>query len=156
MTLILICVETAGMRVVFTTVRILCRHFLKASLSHLYQQLYKEMLSIKSNKKDSTTDNSPDIICPVCHSNAVYKYGKNKTGKQRYICLICNKQFMPGVTKSILSNPKCPSCGKQMHVYKNESGFLRYRCSDYPHCRTFLKNDRKLHFNKTLSAIQSS
>ncbi|MFQ3573261.1 MAG: IS1 family transposase [Thermodesulfovibrionales bacterium] len=84
-----------------------------------------------------------DVTCPTCHSNAVYRYGKNRSGRQRYICLICNKQFVPGIARFINNNPVCPSCGRQMHRYKNEDGFLRYRCSDYPKCRTFLKKQRK-------------
>lgn len=26
------------------------------------------------------------MICPVCGKNEVYKYGKSKTGEQRYLC----------------------------------------------------------------------
>jgi ssDNA-binding Zn-finger/Zn-ribbon topoisomerase 1 len=33
----------------------------------------------------------------------------------------------------------CPLCGKKMYVYRKETGFMRYRCSEYPVCGGYLK-----------------
>ncbi len=80
------------------------------------------------------------IICPSCNSDAVYRYGKIKTGKQRFMCIICGNQFTPGASKSqVKGKPVCPECGKQMNVYKLEGNVIRFRCSGYPVCKTFKK-----------------
>ncbi|HAM53467.1 MAG TPA: hypothetical protein DCP92_23265 [Nitrospiraceae bacterium] len=34
-----------------------------------------------------------EIKCPWCESEALYKYGKAWTGKQRFLCMMCGKQF---------------------------------------------------------------
>lgn len=92
------------------------------------------------------------LSCPFCDSSALYKYGKTKSGKQRFQCLICNRQFSIGATKQeVQGKPNCPNCGKQMHLYKIEGKIIRFRCSDYPVCKTFKKfkleedNDELLH-----------
>ena len=38
----------------------------------------------------------PAIQCPRCGSEAYNSYGHTKNGKQRYICLVCNRQFVNG------------------------------------------------------------
>jgi transposase-like protein len=78
--------------------------------------------------------------CPNCHSEAFYRYGKVRGGKQRYICLLCTRQFVVGAAERAASDkPRCPECGSSMHVYKRETRMIRYRCSNYPGCRTFTK-----------------
>jgi DNA-directed RNA polymerase subunit RPC12/RpoP len=78
--------------------------------------------------------------CPACDSEAVYKYGKTRQGKQRFLCLNCNRQFVLKSAKMRMKNsPRCPACGKKMHVYMHEADGTRFRCSDYPLCRTFIK-----------------
>jgi transposase-like protein len=78
--------------------------------------------------------------CPRCNSDALYKFGKTKIGKQRYICQVCNRQFVLGKTRVEVKNrPSCPKCGKPMHIYMRSDSFIRFRCSDYPKCRTFTK-----------------
>lgn len=81
-------------------------------------------------------------VCPVCGSTAVYKYGRACTGKQRYLCLRCNRQFT-GLGERPASydesRPKCPACKKPMHRYMKDDNNIRYRCSSYPGCRTFYK-----------------
>ena len=80
------------------------------------------------------------IKCPVCNSEALYKYGKTKTGKQRFQCLICGRQFSHGAkTQEIQGKPFCPSCDRPMHLYKIEGEVIRFRCSGYPVCKTFRK-----------------
>jgi transposase-like protein len=81
-----------------------------------------------------------DKKCPRCDSDALYKFGKTKNGKQRYKCQLCNRQFVLGKTRLEVKNrPDCPSCGKPMHVYMRSDYFIRFRCSDYPNCKTFHK-----------------
>lgn len=78
--------------------------------------------------------------CPICDSEALYKYGKTITGKQRFLCLLCGRQFSPGARQFEMRNrPDCPKCARPMHFYKRELLVIRLRCSDYPICRTFLK-----------------
>lgn len=80
------------------------------------------------------------VNCPLCSAEAVYKYGRTKTGKQRFQCLICGRQFSDSAKKQeIQGKPICPECGKQMHLYKIEADVIRFRCSDYPKCKTFKK-----------------
>lgn len=79
-------------------------------------------------------------ICPVCDSEAIYKYGKTRDGKQRFQCLMCGRQFSQGAKKqAIQGKPICPECGNPMHLYKIEGEVIRFRCSDYPVCKTFRK-----------------
>ena len=91
------------------------------------------------SKKLSHALNSK-IRCPRCNSDAWYKYGKTKNQKDRYLCLVCNRQFVPGTKREEpVARPTCPTCGKTMHVYMRNSRYTRFRCADYPECRTFLK-----------------
>lgn len=81
-----------------------------------------------------------DIKCPSCNSAACYKYGKAWTGKKRFLCLICGRQFTFGAKKiETKTKPNCPKCGRLMHIYKREAETVRLRCSAYPTCRTFRK-----------------
>jgi transposase-like protein len=78
--------------------------------------------------------------CPSCDSEAIYRYGRIKTGKQRFMCLVCRTQFTLGAQKTqVKGKPACPECGKPMNVYRIEGGVIRFRCSAYPGCRTFRK-----------------
>lgn len=81
-----------------------------------------------------------DIMCPHCNLDAVYKYGKTWQGKQRYLCLICGRQFTQNSGRAeVKDRPVCEVCGKIMHLYKKENKVLRFRCSGYPACKTFKK-----------------
>jgi ssDNA-binding Zn-finger/Zn-ribbon topoisomerase 1 len=80
------------------------------------------------------------IQCPSCHSDAVYRYGTISTGKQRFICLICERQFVPEAKNTqFIDKPRCPNCSKIMHSYMKGVEYMRFRCSDYPQCKTYLK-----------------
>jgi transposase-like protein len=80
------------------------------------------------------------VICPKCNSTALYKYGKTSAGNKRYLCLVCNRQFTKdSFRKEIKGRPSCPACGKKMHVYMRGNRFIRFRCSGYPGCKTFIK-----------------
>jgi transposase-like protein len=80
------------------------------------------------------------IRCPVCNAVAVYRYGKVKNHKQRYLCMMCGRQFTLDHSRmEYRGKPLCPICGKAMHVYMKENQVIRFRCSSYPDCRTYKK-----------------
>jgi len=82
----------------------------------------------------------PETRCPSCDSEALYKYGKLRSGKQRFLCLMCGKQYTRDPKKIIAQGkPICQECGKTMHLYKIEGDVIRFRCSGYPGCKTFKK-----------------
>ena len=84
------------------------------------------------------------IACPACASDAVYRYGHSREGKQRYICLICKRQFVPERSRAeVTDRPVCDLCGRHMHLYKREKDYLRFRCSGYPVCHNFTKVTNK-------------
>ena len=77
--------------------------------------------------------------CPLCESVQINRYGKSKQGKQRFRCMACGRQFLAAPDRSTAQNPRCPNCLSTMHIYKKEGQVVRYRCSGYPSCRTYLK-----------------
>jgi DNA-directed RNA polymerase subunit RPC12/RpoP len=80
------------------------------------------------------------IHCPKCQSDALNRYGKTANGKRRYICLVCGRQFIVNPARKVPENrPNCPQCGKPMHCYKREPDLIRFRCSAYPNCKTYVK-----------------
>lgn len=80
------------------------------------------------------------INCPSCNTDTAYKYGRAWTGRQRFLCLMCGKQFTDGSRVSLIKGkPKCSRCGKVMNIYKIEGEVIRFRCSGYPDCKTFKK-----------------
>lgn len=81
-----------------------------------------------------------EVKCESCGSEAVYRNGRIKTGRQRYLCLVCGSQFTPGAGKvHVKGKPAFHECGKPMNVYKLEGNIIRFRCSGYPECKTFRK-----------------
>jgi hypothetical protein len=75
-----------------------------------------------------------------CGSDAVYRYGKIKGGKQRFVCLMCGRQFVIDSSRNeVLNKPLCSICGRHMNLYKREKSALRFRCSGYPECRVYRK-----------------
>jgi transposase-like protein len=82
------------------------------------------------------------VVCPNCGSEAIYRYGRVASGKQRYICIICRKQFSPAARRPEPRNKRvCPECGAIMHVYMKTDETVRYRCSNYPECKTYIKDN---------------
>ena len=81
------------------------------------------------------------VVCPRCASEAIYRYGRTVAGHKRYLCQVCRRQFTlaASIWLSAAERPACPACGKPMHVYMRLAGLTRFRCSDYPNCKTFLK-----------------
>ena len=68
-----------------------------------------------------------NIRCPQCSSEAVNKYGSVGGGKQRYICLVCERQFVVNPDKMQFKNrPDCPKCGKPMHAYMKGPDYIRF------------------------------
>jgi len=83
------------------------------------------------------------VFCPRCRSDAIYRYGKTASGRKRYLCQVCHRQFSLKRSGQLEASerPACPTCGKPMHVYMRTGGFIRFRCADYPDCRTFFKQE---------------
>jgi len=81
------------------------------------------------------------IECPKCRSRAVYRNGKTYYHIQRYLCLMCGRQFVPGRRRDYGGpRPQCPVCGAKTHVFKRKEGKgTVFRCSRYPLCRTYVK-----------------
>lgn len=81
------------------------------------------------------------VFCPRCRSDAIYRYGKTATGRKRYLCQVCGRQFSLKRSGHLEAQerPGCPRCGRPMHVYMRRGDYIRFRCSDYPDCRTFFK-----------------
>lgn len=78
--------------------------------------------------------------CPACGSTASYRYGRTSNGKRRRICLICNRQYVVDAPpQAAVPRPQCPECGHPMHRYRRQPGVLRYRCRNYPECKTYVK-----------------
>lgn len=84
------------------------------------------------------------IICPKCGSEAHYRYGRSKQGKQRFLCIVCDRQFVlnPGHVR-LLNKPACAVCGSMMYLYKRDKDITRFRCSRYPACRTYSKTSTR-------------
>lgn len=96
--------------------------------------------NFESQNEPDDVKGNPDHRCPDCSSEAVYRYGRTKNAKQRFLCLVCGRQFVRGSRRHDMKNrPECPACGKKMHLYKKEPSLIRFRCADYPQCRTFIK-----------------
>lgn len=74
------------------------------------------------------------IKCPKCNKTHLYKYGKDpKTGKQKYQCTSCKRQFKVGDKGDgkVIKHPwlpKCPKCSHRMEIYKWRQHFKRLRC----------------------------
>jgi transposase-like protein len=84
------------------------------------------------------------VECPRCGSDTIYRYGKTHTGKARFRCLSCDRQFIVNPRRrEIKERPACPRCGGKMHLYGKGAGFARFRCASYPVCRSYLKVEEK-------------
>lgn len=80
------------------------------------------------------------VGCPKCRNDGRHRYGYIGMGKQRLICLLCGRLFFPSVIRKQWKNkPDCPACGKRMYFYQQGKGYFRFRCSDYPSCKQYLK-----------------
>lgn len=71
-----------------------------------------------------------NICCPECFSKNLYKYGKDKTGKQKYQCKTCHKQFTKNSSaKQKLNYPKCPICGAGTYLHHDYEHYSRFKCN---------------------------
>ena len=72
------------------------------------------------------------IHCPKCNNNhSFYRYGKDKSGFQKYLCRKCGHQFAPDAPagkpgkpreRAIPSEYPCPVCGRPLYSGKNDRG----------------------------------
>jgi predicted RNA-binding Zn-ribbon protein involved in translation (DUF1610 family) len=86
------------------------------------------------------------IRCPRCGSEAIYRFGNTATGKRRFLCQVCSRQFITDYSSDKLNLPErpvCTFCGARMHVYMRDAQKIRFRCSRYPGCRGFSRLDRQ-------------
>lgn len=82
------------------------------------------------------------IKCPKCGSDAYHRYGFTKNGKVRRLCLVCERQYVVDSSwRPAPNRPDCPVCKQPMHVYRRHADAVRYRCRNYPECKTFVKVD---------------
>lgn len=84
-------------------------------------------------------DTIEKISCPKCVSEAVYRDGKSRTGKQRHLCLMCGTQFTASHRMRVHVRPFCSTCGSPMYLYKDEEAIVCFRCSRYPLFKTYKK-----------------
>lgn len=82
--------------------------------------------------------------CPKCNYSAkFYKYGKDSSGNQKYLCLRCKHQFVlsvfpPGIRKPGSGRkpslnrkyPSCPKCGKASFLHHDYPTHSNFRCTD--------------------------
>jgi ssDNA-binding Zn-finger/Zn-ribbon topoisomerase 1 len=104
------------------------------------------MMNLSTTRADAISKQKKKlgIRCPACQSDVHYKYGRTKSGKKRYLCLICGRQFVRNSAwKTVVERPDCPTCGQPMHVYMRHRNYIRFRCAQYPECRTFVKIDQE-------------
>lgn len=72
------------------------------------------------------------IQCPRCQCQYLHRFGRDRNDYQKYQCVRCKRQFVPG--KPIRQkSPRvtCPLCGRTMYPFKYFNGYTRYRCSAY-------------------------
>jgi transposase-like protein/DNA-directed RNA polymerase subunit RPC12/RpoP len=72
------------------------------------------------------------IKCPKCNNkHSFYRYGKDKSGYQKYLCRKCNHQFAPDNPNSRASkHPRCPMCNKASFLHHDHKYYSNYRCGD--------------------------
>lgn len=73
------------------------------------------------------------ITCPKCNNNhSFYRYGKDKYGFQKYLCLNCKHQFAPDKPsfKPKSNYPRCPLCNKATFLHHDYDLYSNYRCGD--------------------------
>jgi len=72
-------------------------------------------------------------MCPKCNNNHKFsKYGRDKLGNQKYLCKVCNHQFVPlsNPQTKLKKYPPCPSCGKSSFMHHDYRDYSNYRCCD--------------------------
>ena len=65
-----------------------------------------------------------NIFCSECFSKNLYKYGKDKAGKQKYQCKTCCKQFSKD---SSAKYPKCPICSAGTYLHHEYEHYSRFK-----------------------------
>ena len=76
--------------------------------------------------------------CPKCNSShKFYRFGKDKSGNQKYLCRKCNHQFTLALLppekrgrecSEIRKYPSCPVCGKASFLHHDYPTHFNYRC----------------------------
>lgn len=78
------------------------------------------------------------LKCDRCKGTALYKFGLDPEGYQKYHCQDCHRQWAsenPGrrcrERKERGIKLSCPLCGRAMYLFKSFPTYLRYRCAGY-------------------------
>ncbi|QCX33330.1 IS6 family transposase [Caloramator sp. E03] len=74
------------------------------------------------------------ISCPRCHSQNLYRFGKDKAGNQKYQCKDCRRQFTledyKGKKNRVLRGyPRCPVCGSGTYLHHDYEYYSHYTCN---------------------------
>lgn len=78
--------------------------------------------------------------CPVCYSHSLYPFCPTGEARQRFLCVVCGVQFVVWTLAQLKSpEPQCPECGSPMQPHHGYPKGIRFRCSNYPSCHSYLK-----------------
>lgn len=73
------------------------------------------------------------VCCPKCNnSHLLYRFGKDKSGFQKYLCRNCKHQFAPDhlPKRQLSAYPPCPLCGKASFLHHDYKHYSNFRCGD--------------------------
>ncbi len=80
----------------------------------------------------------PTVKCPECYNTDLYKFGKDKNSKQKYLCRRCRRQFtLESIKKYQAGYPKCPVCGKATYLHHKYKCHVSFKCNDRKCNHTF-------------------
>lgn len=71
------------------------------------------------------------LICPKCNnSHSFYKYGKDKSSNQKFLCRSCKHQFIPALSNKHKPKqyPPCPVCGRSSFLHHDYHDYSNFRC----------------------------
>ncbi len=78
------------------------------------------------------------LTCDRCQGTALYKFGLDQEGYQKYRCQDCRRQWAPdNPGRRCLERKErgiklsCPLCARPMYLFKSFPSYLRYRCAGY-------------------------
>ncbi len=86
-----------------------------------------------------------NISCPHCHSKVVRKNGSIHSGKQKYECLFCQKQFLKDPQNKIIPWKQHSAVGKE----SGKTSYIeRFNCTIRQRCSRLIR--KALSFSKKI------
>lgn len=68
------------------------------------------------------------VICALCYSKNLYKFGKDREDNQKFQCKDCGRQFVPAkIKRELVGYPKCPRCGKGTYLHHDHKHYTRFK-----------------------------